>query len=81
MTTNEIIAEQLAADNIVLYMKGEPMMPMCGFSATVVDILSKYDVPFQSYNILLDNDQIVHGFDNLSDYESFFLKMSILELI
>ena len=70
MTTNEIIAEQLAADNIVLYMKGEPMMPMCGFSATVVDILSKYDVPFQSYNILLDNE-LRQGLKDYSQWPTF----------
>ncbi|MEE2769771.1 MAG: Grx4 family monothiol glutaredoxin [Pseudomonadota bacterium] len=70
MTTNEIIAEQLAADTIVLYMKGEPMMPMCGFSATVVDILSKYDVPFQSYNILLDNE-LRQGLKDYSQWPTF----------
>lgn len=70
MTINDRISQQLAADPIVLYMKGEPMMPMCGFSATVVDILSQYDVNFQSYNILLDNE-LRQGLKDYSQWPTF----------
>ena len=70
MTINDRISQQLAADPIVLYMKGEPMMPMCGFSATVVDILSQYDVDFQSYNILLDNE-LRQGLKDYSQWPTF----------
>lgn len=70
MTINEKITQQLAADKIVLYMKGEPMMPMCGFSSTVVDILSKYDVAYQSYNILLDNE-LRQGLKDYSQWPTF----------
>jgi len=48
------IKEQVSADEVVLYMKGTPVFPMCGFSATVVQILSRVGAPFQSYNILED---------------------------
>lgn len=70
MTINERIEEQLQADPIVLYMKGEPMMPMCGFSATTVDVLSKYDIDFKSYNILLDNE-LRQGLKTYSQWPTF----------
>lgn len=70
MTINDRITQQLAADAVILYMKGEPMMPMCGFSATVVDILSQYDVEFQSYNILLDSE-LRQGLKDFSQWPTF----------
>jgi monothiol glutaredoxin len=39
---------------VMLYMKGTPMFPQCGFSARVVQILSHLQVPFQSANVLED---------------------------
>ena len=53
---NERIQQQIDGDSVVLYMKGTPVFPMCGFSAQVVQILSHVGVPFQSYNILEDAD-------------------------
>ena len=70
MTINDRITKQLADDAVILYMKGEPMMPMCGFSATVVDILSKYDIDFQSYNILLDGE-LRQGLKDFSQWPTF----------
>ena len=48
------IAEQVGADDVVLYMKGTPVFPQCGFSAVVVQVLSTSGVRFQSYNVLED---------------------------
>ncbi|HXT78180.1 MAG TPA: Grx4 family monothiol glutaredoxin [Acetobacteraceae bacterium] len=39
---------------VMLYMKGTPMFPQCGFSARVVQILTHVGVPFQSANVLED---------------------------
>ena len=50
------IDEQIKKDDVVLYMKGTPVFPMCGFSAGVVQLLSQLDVKFQSYNVLDDQD-------------------------
>ena len=50
------IAEQIEKDDVVLYMKGTPVFPMCGFSAGVVQVLSQLDVKFQAYNVLDDQD-------------------------
>jgi monothiol glutaredoxin len=39
---------------VMLFMKGSPAMPQCGFSAAVVQILKQVGAPFGSYNILAD---------------------------
>ena len=56
MNVNEKIDQQLAADKIVLYMKGTPTFPQCGFSGRVVDILQSYGVEFACVNILEDEE-------------------------
>jgi monothiol glutaredoxin len=55
MDTQEIIRQQVNAHPIVLYMKGTPQFPMCGFSATVVQVLRAAGVEqFHSINVLED---------------------------
>lgn len=39
MDTKELIAQQVASNPVVLYMKGTPQFPQCGFSASAVQIL------------------------------------------
>ena len=47
--------EQEVTDNpVVLYMKGTPMFPQCGFSAAVVQILSETGVKFKGIDVLTD---------------------------
>ena len=46
------IAEDIKNNRILLYMKGTPDAPKCGFSAQVVQILNSYEVPFASRDIL-----------------------------
>ncbi|HEY4016007.1 MAG TPA: Grx4 family monothiol glutaredoxin [Polyangiaceae bacterium] len=41
---------------VMLFMKGTKMMPACGFSNTVVQILKREGVPFDTFNILADPD-------------------------
>jgi monothiol glutaredoxin len=50
------IEKTIAQDRIMLFMKGSPAMPQCGFSAAVVQILKQVGVPFGSVNILADPD-------------------------
>ena len=50
----ERIQQDLAENDIVLYMKGTPMFPQCGFSAAVVQILSDLGVKFKGIDILVD---------------------------
>ena len=50
----ERIQGEIDQHPVMLYMKGTPMFPQCGFSARVVQILSHLQVPFQSANVLED---------------------------
>lgn len=50
------IENTLASNRIMLFMKGNPAMPQCGFSAAVVSILKEIGAPFGSVNILADQE-------------------------
>ena len=53
MDVQETIKEQVTSNPVVLYMKGTPRAPMCGFSATAVQILQACNLPlFFSVNVL-----------------------------
>ena len=53
MDVQETIKEQVTNNPVVLYMKGTPQTPMCGFSATAVQILRACNLPlFFSVNVL-----------------------------
>ena len=55
MDVQQQIKEQVTANPVVLYMKGTPKAPMCGFSATAVQILQACNLPFFfSVNVLED---------------------------
>jgi monothiol glutaredoxin len=48
------IKNDLATNNVVLYMKGTPAMPQCGFSAMASQILKNLGVEFKSIDVLTD---------------------------
>jgi monothiol glutaredoxin len=52
MTTEEKIKKQLADNAIILYMKGVPTNPECGFSAKTVGLLNATNIPFAFVNVL-----------------------------
>lgn len=53
MDVQELIKQQVTTNPVVLYMKGTPRQPMCGFSATAVQILQACNLPlFFSVNVL-----------------------------
>ncbi len=52
----EQISGAIKSDDVVLFMKGTPVFPQCGFSSTVVQILSYLGVKFSSVNVLDDMD-------------------------
>ena len=57
LTPNDMntMIENIIRDNaVVLFMKGEPKIPMCGFSGFVVQVLQKLSVPFFGVNVLSD---------------------------
>ena len=52
--THAQISEIIDQHKVVLFMKGTPDMPQCGFSATAAGILHDLDVPFHGVNVLAD---------------------------
>ncbi len=53
---NTVIKNNNSENSVVLYMKGNPTFPQCGFSSTVVQILKHIGVEFQSYDVLQDEN-------------------------
>jgi monothiol glutaredoxin len=53
-TVKERIEQEISATPVVLYMKGTPVFPQCGFSAAVVQILSHLGVKFKGVDVLAD---------------------------
>jgi len=66
-TIHQKIDETVKADDVVLFMKGTPVFPQCGFSAAVVQILSHLNVPFKSFDVLQD-PEIRQGIKDYSDW-------------
>ncbi len=56
LTAQDRINKQLSDNRVVLYMKGTPTFPQCGFSGKVVYILNECGVDFISFNVLEDPD-------------------------
>tara|TARA_B100000886_G_C20119538_1_gene365296 strand:- start:161 stop:502 length:342 start_codon:yes stop_codon:yes gene_type:complete len=54
-------------DDVVLFMKGTPNFPQCGFSANVVGILDYFEIEYKSYNVLEDNE-LREGIKSFSDW-------------
>ena len=52
--TFERIKQDIADNDVVLYMKGSPVFPQCGFSAAVVQVLTHLGVQFKGIDILAD---------------------------
>ena len=50
----ERIQQDISENDVVLYMKGTPMFPQCGFSAAVVQVLTALGVKFKGIDILVD---------------------------
>ena len=48
------IRDEIGKNDVLLFMKGTPVFPQCGFSAAVVEVLSELGVKFHGVNILVD---------------------------
>ncbi|NCU70269.1 MAG: Grx4 family monothiol glutaredoxin [Candidatus Fonsibacter lacus] len=55
---NERIKDIISKNDVVLFMKGTPEMPQCGFSMTVSNILKELKVKFNGVNVLADPEGI-----------------------
>jgi monothiol glutaredoxin len=53
-TVIDRIKDDISANDVVLYMKGTPVFPQCGFSAAVVQVLTHLGVKFKGIDVLQD---------------------------
>ena len=63
----ESIKNELNTNDVVLFMKGTPDFPMCGFSAATVQVLKNLGIKFNSVNVLDSND-MREGIKKFSDW-------------
>lgn len=70
MNTEEKIKNQIENNNVILYMKGTPQFPMCGFSARVSEILTTLKVKYAFVNIL-ENPDIRAELPKYSEWPTF----------
>ena len=61
------IENEINSNDVMLFMKGTPVFPMCGFSARVVEILNKVGVKFGSLNVL-ESDEMREGIKKFSNW-------------
>ncbi len=65
--TNTRLTEIVKANDVVLFMKGTPLFPQCGFSSRAVAILERLGVPFEGVDVLQDME-IRQGIKAFSDW-------------
>ena len=63
----ENIKNEIKTHEVVLFMKGTPVFPMCGFSAATVQILTNLGIKFTSVNVL-DSDEMRDGIKKYSNW-------------
>ena len=75
-TAQEQIKKSVSANDVVLYMKGTPTFPQCGFSSTVVQILDYLGAKYHSVNVLDDQDirQGIKDYNNWPTIPQIFVK-------
>ena len=74
------IKAELEKDDLVLFMKGTPIFPQCGFSAAVAQILGILGVTYHSIDILQDSDirQGIKDFTNWPTIPQLYLKQEFV---
>ena len=67
MAIEQFIDNEVKSNDVVLFMKGTPQFPMCGFSGQVVQILDYIGVPYKGLNVL-ENDELRNGIKSYSNW-------------
>lgn len=67
---NDRLKRLTHGDTVMLFMKGTPSAPRCGFSRQVVEMLNEQEVPFGSFDILSDED-VRQGLKTYSDWPTY----------
>lgn len=75
-TAQDSIKTEIDSNDVVLFMKGTPVFPQCGFSAGVVQILSHFGVKFKGIDVLQDPElrQGVKEFANWPTIPQLYVK-------
>ena len=68
MTTNELIKQQIETNPIIIYMKGTPDFPQCGFSARAVSMLKACGAETFAAVDVLENPEIRQGIKEFSNW-------------
>jgi monothiol glutaredoxin len=73
---NQAIDNEVKSNDVVLFMKGTPQFPMCGFSSQVVQILDYRGVPYKGINVLEDESmrQGVKDYSNWPTVPQLYVK-------
>ena len=79
-TTHDRIRQQVTENPVVLFMKGTPDFPQCGFSAQTAGALRKLGVKFHSVNIFDDAEmrEALKQYSNWPTYPQLYLKGELL---
>ena len=67
MSIEQFIESEVKSNDVVLFMKGTPQFPMCGFSGQVVQILDYLGVPFKGLNVL-ESEELRQGIKSYSNW-------------
>ena len=67
MSIEQFIDNEVKGNDVVLFMKGSPQAPMCGFSAQVVQILDHLGVNYKGLNVL-ESDELRNGVKAYSNW-------------
>ena len=67
MSIDQFIDNEVKGNEVVLFMKGTPQFPMCGFSGQVVQILDNLGVAYKGLNVL-ENDELRQGIKTYSNW-------------
>jgi monothiol glutaredoxin len=67
MAIEQFIDNEVKSNDVVLFMKGTPQFPMCGFSGQVVQILDYIGVPYKGLNVL-ESDELRNGIKSYSNW-------------
>lgn len=67
MSIEQFIDNEVKANDVVLFMKGTPQFPQCGFSGQVVQILDHIGIPYKGHNVL-ENAELRDGIKVYSNW-------------
>jgi len=75
-TVQERIEREIREHDVVLFMKGTPVFPQCGFSSLVVQVLSRLGVRFKGVDVLSDPAlrQAIKGFSDWPTVPQLYVK-------